>query len=619
MTAFALDSLQQLSVNIRKWILSCTHKAGSGHPTSSLSAVELMVALMFDGNFRYELTDPKHCNNDRLIFSKGHASPLFYSLWCAAGVLEEEDLMRYRDFEGILEGHPTSRFPYTEAATGSLGQGLSVGVGMAMNAKFLDELPYRTFVLLGDSEMAEGSQWEAIEIAAHYQLDNLVGILDVNRLGQRGPTMLGYDLKTYEQRLKAFGWNTIVVPEGHNIRQISKAYQKAAETHDAPTMIIAKTVKGKGVPFLENENGWHGKPLDDEQLKDALKHLPQVPDDQTGEILKPQTASFPALDNGTAGEFDYEVGEKEATRTAYGNAITRLGDRYSRLVVLDGEVSNSTRAEYFRNKYPERYFEMFIAEQNMVGTALGMALRGKIPFVSTFAAFFTRAFDQIRMGRYSDPNIKFVGSHAGVEIGEDGPSQMGLEDLAMFRSIMGCAVLYPCDAVSTERLVEAMASQNGMAYMRTTRGKLPTLYNSDDTFRIGGSHVLRESDQDTVTLIGAGVTLHECLKAHESLQEKGVTSRVIDLYSIQPLDINTLKKAARDTHRLVVVEDHFAAGGIGEAVSAGLADQPTPVQSLCVSIRPRSGTTEELLDLEGISAKKIEEAVLRTELAASPS
>ncbi|MBA2114760.1 transketolase [Bremerella alba] len=619
MSTQSLDSLQQLSVNIRKWILNCTHRAGSGHPTSSLSAVELMVALMFDGNFRYELLDPKHCNNDRLIFSKGHASPLFYSLWCAAGVLDEDDLMTYRKFDGILEGHPTSRFPYTEAATGSLGQGLSVGVGMAMNAKYLDELPYRTFVLIGDSEMAEGSQWEAIEIASHYKLNNLVGILDVNRLGQRGPTMLGYDLKTYEKRLEAFGWNTIVVPEGHNLRQISDAYREAATYEDAPTMIIAKTIKGKGVPFLENEKGWHGKALDDEQLQEAISQLPRVNDDLRGEVRKPQAASFPILDNGASGEFNYQPGEKEATRTAYGNAITRLGDKHSQMVVLDGEVSNSTRAEYFRNKYPERYFEMFIAEQNMVGTALGMALRGKIPFVSTFAAFFTRAFDQIRMARYSDPNIKFVGSHAGVEIGEDGPSQMGLEDLAMFRSIMGCTVLYPSDAVSTERLVEEMALMNGMAYLRTTRGKLPTLYNSDDTFCIGGSHVLRQSDRDTITLIGAGITLHECLKAHEALKEKGIVSRVVDLYSINPLDMVTLRKAALDTHRLVVVEDHFAAGGIGEAVAAALADQMTPIQSLCVRIRPRSGETEELLDLEGISAKKIEEAVLRTELAASPS
>lgn len=618
MSAQSLDQLQQLSVNIRKWILGSTHRAGSGHPTSSLSAVELMVALMFDGNFRYDLTDPKHCNNDRLIFSKGHASPLFYSLWCAAGVLDEDDLMTYRNFESNLEGHPTSRFPYTEAATGSLGQGLSVGVGMAMNAKFLDELPYRTFVLIGDSEMAEGSQWEAIEIASHYQLNNLVAVLDVNRLGQRGPTMLGYELKTYQKRLEAFGWNTLVITEGHNIGQISAAYKKAVAHEDGPTMIIAKTTKGKGIPFLENENGWHGKALDDEQLKEALQQLPQVPDDLRGEILKPQNASFPALDFGTACEFNYQPGDKEATRTAYGNAITRLGDKYSQLVVLDGEVSNSTRAEFFREKYPERYFEMFIAEQNMVGTALGMALRGKNPFVSTFAAFFTRAFDQIRMARYSDPNIKFVGSHAGVEIGQDGPSQMGLEDLAMFRSIMGCAVLYPSDAVSTERLVEEMAALNGMAYLRTTRGKLPVLYSQSDSFCIGGSHVLRQSDHDTITLIGAGITLHECLKAHDALKEKGIVSRVIDLYSINPLDMVTLRKAAVETHRLVVVEDHFAAGGIGEAVAAALADQQTSIQSLCVRVRPRSGETEELLDLEGISAKKIEEAVLRTELAASP-
>lgn len=619
MSSHNVEQLKQLSVHIRKWILSCTHKAGSGHPTSSLSAVELMVALMFDGNFRYDLTNPKHCNNDRLIFSKGHASPLFYSLWCAAGVLDEDDLMTYRDFDSLLEGHPTSRFPYTEAATGSLGQGLSVGVGMAMNAKYLDELPYRTFVLLGDSEMAEGSQWEAMELASHYKLNNLVGVLDVNRLGQRGPTMQGYDLETYEQRAKAFGWKTIVVPEGHNIGQLSEAYKQAAKSEDAPTMIIAKTVKGKGGSFLENEDGWHGKALDDDKLTEALRAFPEVPNDLRGEVLKPQEASFPEVENGHQSHFDYEIGSEEATRTAYGNAVARLGDKYSRMVALDGEVSNSTRAEFFQEKYPERFFEMFIAEQNMVGTALGMALRGKIPFVSTFAAFFTRAYDQIRMARYSDPNIKFIGSHAGVEIGEDGPSQMGLEDLAMFRSIMGCAVLYPSDAVATERLVEEMAAFNGMAYLRTTRGKLPVLYGPDEAFPMGGSKILRQSENDRITLIGAGVTLHECLKAHDTLKEKGILTRVIDLYSVHPLDTVTLRKAALETHRLVTVEDHFAAGGIGEAVASALADQSTPIQSLCVSVRPRSGTTQQLLELEGISADKIVEAVLHGELVPTAS
>ena len=603
------QDLRQIAANMRRWILRCTNQAGSGHPTSSLSAVELMVALLFDGHFRYDVDNPRYCNNDRLIFSKGHASPLFYSLWCAADAIDEDDLMTYRRFDSVLEGHPTSRFRYTEAATGSLGQGLSVGVGMAMNAQYLDKLPYRTYVLIGDSELAEGSQWEAMEIASHYRLSNLTGILDVNRLGQRGATMEGRDVDVYRRRVEAFGWNTIVLPNGHDLGEISQAYQHAVECTDRPTMILAHTIKGKGVSFLEDKNGWHGKALDDDQLQEALAEIDEAPEELRGLIKKPQKATFPVHQRSQPSEMDYPIGEKEATRTAYGDAIMRLGDKFSEMVVLDGEVSNSTRAEYFQEKYPERYFEMYVAEQNMVGAALGMSLRGKLPFVSTFAAFFSRAFDQIRMSPYSNANIKFVGSHCGVEIGQDGPSQMGLEDIALFRSVLGSVVLYPSDAVSTQKCVEQMAIHTGIAYLRTTRGKLPTLYDSNEHFPIGGSKVLRESREDQVTLVAAGVTLHEALQAAEALKASGLPARVIDLYSVKPLDADTLRKAARETNLIVTVEDHFAAGGIGEAVSSELADMSTPVQSLCVTVRPRSGQTQQLLDQQGISADKIVQAV----------
>lgn len=603
------QELRQIAANIRRWILRSTNQAGSGHPTSSLSAVELMVSLFFDGHFRYDLDNPRYCNNDRLIFSKGHASPLCYSLWCAADGIDEDDLMTYRRFDSVLEGHPTSRFRYTEAATGSLGQGLSVGVGMAMNAQYLDKLPYRTYVLIGDSELAEGSQWEAMQIASHYRLNSLTGILDVNRLGQRGATMEGHDLSVYRKRVEAFGWNTIVLPNGHDLSEISRAYLQAAQCKDRPTMILAHTIKGKGVSFLEDEDGWHGKALDDDQMQKALAEIPDAPEDLRVSLTKPQQATFPAHQRSQPDEMDYKIGEKEATRTAYGNAMTRLGDKFSEMVVLDGEVSNSTRAEFFQEKYPERFFEMYIAEQNMVGTALGIALRGKMPFVSTFAAFFTRAFDQIRMCPYSDPNIKFVGSHCGVEIGQDGPSQMGLEDIAMFRSVHGSVVLYPSDAVSTERCVEEMATHSGIAYLRTTRGKLPTLYDVLERFPIGGSKVLRESSDDQVTLVAAGVTLHEALKAADQLEATGVSTRVIDLYSVKPLDAETLRAAARETGFVLTIEDHFAAGGIGEAVSSELSDLSTPVRSLAVSVRPRSGQTQQLLDQQGISADKIFQAV----------
>ena len=445
-TAVANDlrTLAKICDLIRYQILIATTQAGSGHPTSSLSAVELMAGLLFGGRFHYNLDNPGHPNNDRLIFSKGHASPLFYSLWAVAGRLTEHEMLTYRHFGSNLEGHPTVRFPFTEAATGSLGQGLSIGVGMALNAR-LDKLPYNTYVLLGDSEMAEGSQWEAIQIAAHYQLDNLTGIIDVNRLGQRGPTQYGHSLEAYERRISAFGWQTIKI-NGHDLEEVRDAYEQAGKITGRPVMIIASTIKGKGVTLLEDQNGWHGKPLNDDQLTGAIGGIGEIDKTVVGKIPMPETMHPETRAPETVPPCSYEKGAAVATRNAYGNALKRLYPAFPDIVCLDAEVSNSTRAEYFREHYPERFFEMYIAEQNMVGAALGLARRGKIPFVSTFAAFMSRAYDQIRMSQYSNANIKFVGSHAGVAIGEDGPSQMGLEDIAFFRTIRGSVVFYPCNA-----------------------------------------------------------------------------------------------------------------------------------------------------------------------------
>ena len=599
------EKIEQLARLVRHHILVMSTKAGSGHPTSSLSAVELMTCLLFGDIFRYDADDPGHPNNDRLIFSKGHASPLFYALWAAAGKLSEEDLLTFRKFGSLLEGHPTTSFPYAEAATGSLGQGLAIGMGMALNAKYLDELPYRTYVLLGDGEMAEGSQWEAIQMAAHYRLENLIGIIDVNRLGQRGETLYGWDLAAYEKRISSFGWKTLAF-DGHSIADILAAYREAVVTRDQPVMLIGKTVKGKGVSFLENGNGWHGKPLDREQSDRALSELGEIDQSIRGNIALPErklpTATAPS---GPIPEADYPADTPVATRKAYGNALKRIYPRFPAIVGLDGEVGNSTCAEIFQEAYPDRFFEMYIAEQNMAGAAMGLSRRGKIPFASTFAAFWTRAFDQIRMSQYSAANIKFVGSHGGVSIGEDGPSQMGLEDIALFRTILDSVVLYPADAVAAERLVEEAARHEGIVYLRTTRNATPILYGPEERFPIGGCKVLRKSEHDVAAVVAAGITLHEALAAYEILRREGMFMRVIDLYSIKPLDESALREAAMATGAVITVEDHFAAGGIGEAVDSALAAEAVPVFSLCVRQMPKSGKTEELLDFEGISRTAI--------------
>ncbi len=599
--------LTELARLIRYYIITATTKAGSGHPTSALSATDLMTGLLFGGAFRFDVDNPAYANNDRLIFSKGHASPLFYSLWAAAGQLSEKEMLSYRQFGSPLEGHPTTSFRFTEAATGSLGQGLSIALGMALNAR-LDQLPYRTYVLLGDSEMAEGSQWEAIQLAAHYRLDNLIGVLDVNRLGQRGETMYGHNLQAYEQQLTAFGWKTIVI-DGHKLAEILAAYEQAVNVSGQPVMIIARTIKGKGVPAIEDKNGWHGKALDAEMAEKAIAQWGEIDKSLRGEIKRPEQVQPPTRSAQDIKELDYSDGKPVATRNAYGTALARIYPKYPQLVALDGEVSNSTGIQPFKEQYPERFFEMYIAEQNMAGAALGLSRRGKIAFMSSFSAFLSRAFDQIRMSRYSDANIKIVGSHAGVSIGEDGPSQMGLEDIAMFRTILDSVILYPADAVATERLVEEAAGHQGIVYLRTTRGKTPILYRAEDTFPIGGSKIIHQSDQDKVTVVAAGITLHEAIDAYEELKKDDIFIRVIDLYCIKPLDAKTLGEAASCTKAILTVEDHYAEGGIGEAVRSALATSGAQVHSLAVRKKPKSGKPDQLLAFEEIDKDAIVQKV----------
>ncbi|MBW8781389.1 MAG: transketolase [Verrucomicrobia bacterium] len=604
MTPSQIEQLPALARLIRYHCLTMTTWAGSGHPTSSLSAADLMTALLFGGTFRYDLDNPGHPNNDRLIFSKGHASPLFYALWAATGRITEEELNTYRQFGSRLQGHPTSAFPYADAATGSLGQGLGIGLGMAINARRLDRLPYRTYVLLGDSEMAEGSQWESIQLAAYNKLDNLIGILDVNRLGQRGETMLGHDIAAHARRIEAFGWETIQI-DGHDFPQILDAFDRAARA-DRPVMIVARTVKGKGISFLEDADGWHGKALDEKQLEAALGELGPVDRNLTGAVPPPEDLRPATPDAAEAGPVAYEQGRMVATRAAYGNALRRLHPQHPQVVALDGEVSNSTGTATFAKADPQDFFEMFIAEQNMVEVATGLALRGKHPFVSTFAAFFSRAFDQIRMSQYSHASITFVGSHAGVSIGEDGPSQMGLEDIAMFRAILHATVLHPCDAVSTEKLTEAALGRAGIVYLRTLRQATPVIYGNDEVFPIGGCKILRQSEDDIATIVAAGATVHEALTAYAGLREAGLFVRVIDAYSIKPIDAATLRTAAEATGALITVEDHYPAGGLGEAVLAAVAPiRPVIVSVLAIRQIPMSGAGDHLRDFFGISARAI--------------
>jgi transketolase len=577
--------------------------AGSGHPTSSMSAAEL-VAVLLDGYLRYDFDDPKSPANDRLVFSKGHASVLLYAIYRAAGVVSDEEILDYRKLDSMLEGHPTPRIPWVDVATGSLGQGLPIGVGMALAAKRLEQLPTRVWVLCGDSEMAEGSMWEAFEHAAHYELDNLTAIIDVNRLGQRGETMVGWNLDAHAARAEAFGWNAIEI-DGHDVRAIDEAFSRAVATTGKPTVVIARTMKGKGVDAVENQNGFHGKPLDDPQA--AISELGGESELRI-EVAKPEVAPSRRPSTSKPKLPRYELGSEVATRKAYGDALAALGAARPDVVVVDGEVSNSTFAETFAKAHPDRYFEMYIAEQQMVAAAVGLQAVGWRPFASTFAAFLSRAYDFVRMAAVSRATIALCGSHAGVSIGEDGPSQMGLEDIAEFRAIHGSTVLHPCDANQTAQLVAAMAATPGISYLRTLRPATPVLYGPDETFEIGGSRVLRSSESDEIAIVGVGITVHEALKAADALAGEGIAARVIDLYSIKPIDVETLRAAADETGgRLVTVEDHWAEGGLGDAVLAALAEigEPAHVVKLAVREMPRSAKPEECLAEAGIDAGHI--------------
>jgi transketolase len=600
-----------IATRLRIESVRATSEAGSGHPSTCCSAAELVAALFF-AEMRHDPADPRHPDNDRFILSKGHAAPILYAAWAEAGFLTRADLLSLRLLESDLEGHPTPRLPFVDVATGSLGQGLAAGVGIALNARRIAS-EHRTYVLLGDGESAEGAVWEAANVAAHEKLDSLCGITDVNALGQSAPTQWQHDLEALAARWRAFGWHAIAV-NGHDLPDILDAFDKARQTRGRPTMILARTIKGKGVSFMEGLGGWHGKPLKKgEELTRALTELEAqfVPEDgPPPRPMPPPDVRRPPARKGSVGPSAFKPGDSVATREAYGVALARLAAGDDRIVTLDADVKNSTYSEKVEQAVPERFSQMFIAEQAMLGVAMGFASRGAIPFPSTFAAFLTRAYDFVRMAAISNVNIKIAGSHAGVSIGEDGPSQMGLEDLAMMRAQPNVAVLYPCDGVSTERLVERMAYHPGPAYMRTTRPKTPVIYGPDDTFEVGGLKVLRESPADVATVIGAGVTVFEALKAYDQLKAQGVGIRVIDLYSLQPIDAATLLRCARETKaRLITVEDHYAGGGIGDAVASAVAGEGFTVHRLAVRETPRSGTPDQLLDRYGISARQIVAAV----------
>ena len=606
--ASLVSSLKNIATRLRKESIRATTASASGHPTSCMSAADLMAALFF-AEMRFDPKNPKHLEADRFIMSKGHAAPLLYAMWSEAGLIPREQLTDLRLFTSNLEGHPTPRLPFVDVATGSLGQGLSVGVGCALNARRIKS-PYRTYVLMGDGETAEGSVWEAAASAHFHKLDNLCAIVDINALGQSRATELGHDMETHRARWAAFGWHATVI-DGHDMEQVLDAYKGARDTAGKPTVILARTEKGKGVSFTEGQPGWHGKAMSKEQMAKAFDELDGQVVTETG--ARPKIPSPPAeRPEPKPREMaapDYKMGDMVATREAYGVAIAKLGEANPRVVALDADVKNSTFSDKFEAKHPDRFYEFFIAEQVMVGAAMGLAARGAIPFPSTFAAFFTRAADFVRVAAIGGNNIKLAGSHAGVSIGEDGPSQMALEDFAMFTAQPNFVALYPCDAVSTERLIAEAAAMQGPVYIRTSRPKTPVIYDNAETFPIGGLKVVRKSGQDTATVIGAGITLVEAIKAHDQLKAKGISIRVIDLYSVQPIDAASLIEAGQETGRLITVEDHYIAGGLGDAVARAVAPAGLTVTRLAVPEIPRSGTPEELVDKYGISARHIVAAV----------
>jgi transketolase len=604
MKTTAVDILSGIANQLRIHSIAATTAAGSGHPTSCCSAADVVAALFF-GHMRYDPKNPRFYNNDRFILSKGHAAPLLYAAWAETGLFPAEELLKLRVLNHDLEGHPTPRLSFADVATGSLGQGLSVGVGMALSAR-QDQLDFRTYVLLGDGECAEGSVWEAASLAGVYKLSNLIAIVDVNRLGQSQATAFGHDLNVYKARFTAFGWRVKVV-DGHNMAEIVKALA-AAKKGDQPLAIIARTLKGGGISFIQDKDSWHGKALSKEEAAQAIAELTPkartgvgVPISAPSQLPQPNLqapASYPPI--------AYKLGDKVATREAYGIALARIGDVDPRVVALDGDTKNSTYSDKFMKKFPNRFTECFIAEQNMVGVATGFATRGKTPFASTFAAFFSRAYDQIRMAAVSMANLKLAGSHVGVSIGEDGGSQMGLEDLAMMRAVQGSVVLYPSDAVCAEKLVEQMATIKGVAYLRTSRPKTPVIYGNDEAFPIGGAKIVKQTATDKMTVVGAGVTLFEALKAAEILAKEGIGITVIDAYCIKPIGADVIRAAAQKTQKTVLtVEDHYPEGGLGEAVAGALSADGIKVHKLAVFELPRSGKPEELVAKYGIDSAAI--------------
>lgn len=609
-----LQALKDIANKLRIHCIEATNASNSGHPTSCASAAEVMSVLFFHV-MKYSLENPRGPSNDRFVLSKGHAAPILYAAWAEAGLFPTKDLLNLRKLSSDLEGHPTPRLNFVDVATGSLGQGLSCAAGMAYTGKYFDKTDYRVFCLIGDGESAEGSIWEAMAFASLYKLDNLVAIFDINRLGQSEATSIGHQMDVYKARAEAFGWNTYVI-DGHDVDALSRAFYDATQVKSKPTCIIAKTFKGRGLFGIENFDNWHGKPLGD-KAESVIQAIKDNISEQGDHGLTPNSPEVkaPAV-NITNIKLSmppsYKLGEQIATRLAYGDALVKLGKNNDRVISLDGDVKNSTYAIKFKEAFPDRFVECFIAEQNLVGVAIGCETRRRtVPFVSTFAAFFSRAYDQIRMAAISQSNVNFCGSHAGVSIGEDGPSQMALEDLAMFRSIPDCTVFYPSDAVSTERACELAANTKGMCFIRTSRPNVPVIYSNDEEFVVGKAKVVRQSDTDSVTVIGACVTLLEAMRAADELAKTGINIRIIDPFTIKPIDADTIIKNARETGgRIITVEDHYPEGGIGEAVSGAVSEcKDITVKRLAVREIPRSGKPTELLERYGISSSCIVKAV----------
>ncbi len=599
---------------VRKWCLVSTTEAGSGHPTSCLSAADLCTVL-FDKYFTYDLKNPLNLYNDRFILSKGHASPLLYTLFAMAGAYPLEELKTLRKFGSRLEGHPTpAKYPYAEAATGSLGQGLSIGAGLSLLAK-RENLPYKTYVLLGDGELAEGQVWESANFASLNKLDNLIAIADINRLGQSQETMFGHHLEEYISRFKAFGFEAIAI-DGNNLFEVDRAFSQAVKNNPPagragtgkPFVIIARTFKGRGISFIENKDSWHGKPLKKEELDKALMELGKVNDNLKFSLKKPKKLEFTKKIKSPENlKINFSKDQQHATREVYGQALAKLGELNKNIYALDAEVKNSTYSQEFLKVLPDRFIECFIAEQNMVGLAVGLQRLGKIPFVSTFAAFLTRAVDQVRMASIGRANLKFIGSHAGVSIGEDGPSQMALEDFAIFGAIPDSIIFHPSDAVSTAKVIPLIANYDGITYLRTLRPKTPVLYETNENFSIGGSKILKKSQKDVLSVVAAGITVFEALKAYDTLKNDGVNIRVIDCYCIKPIDSKTLKQSLRETKQktVITVEDHYEHGGLGDFVLSSLSNTGAHVEKIAVTKISSSGKSEELLDAAGISAKQI--------------